>query len=397
MAAVRQRLVLHVINSLGLSGGAEQQLVTNLGRFSDPTIRHHVAFLYNGTPDTSWEPGMQVPVTALNGSRESARLLASGIRLHRLVRKLKPDLIHCSLLDASLISRVVGRMTHISVLESLVNISHESIRTVDSIAVKMWKLRVYRELDRLTMRRVTAFHALTEEVARSWVDTVGIDRDKVTVIPRGVSMDLLDDGELTTQEREDLRRELTDDPKALLVLAVGREEPQKGQRYLIEAFAEVHRARGDAHLVMAGRAGSSSRALDSQIAQMGIGDRVHRLGVRTDILRLMRAADVMVFPSLYEGLGVSLIEGMGSGLPVVVFDRPPMNQIVEQAKTGLVVPERDSASLAQAIVSVGADPEMAARLGDEAARTVRANYEAGNTADRLEQLYRTILDSRTSR
>jgi glycosyltransferase involved in cell wall biosynthesis len=385
---------MHVINSLGLSGGAEQQLVANLARFSDPAIGHHVVYLYGGDPRISWEGGMSVPVTALNGSRENSSLLRSGIRLHRLVRRLDPDLIHCSLLDASLVSRVVGRLTGTPVLESLVNISHEPIRTVDSGAVKLWKLRIYKYLDRLTMRRVTAFHALTGEVARSWVDTVGIDPARVTVIPRGVSADMLEDARLDPADRLDLRSKLTGAPDGLLVLAVGREEPQKGQRYLLDAFAEVRKSRNDAHLVMAGRPGSSSPALERQIEDLGLRGSVHRLGVRTDVYRLMRAADVMAFPSLYEGLGVSLIEAMGSALPVIVFDRPPMNQIVEHERTGLVVPERDSHALAQAIITLASDTDRAARLGELAAREVRSDYDMERTSQRLEALYRSILDTR---
>jgi glycosyltransferase involved in cell wall biosynthesis len=390
---VSQRLVLHVINSLGISGGAEQQLVTNLGRFADPTIRHHVVYLYGGDPGISWESGMRAPVTALNGSSESTPLLVSGRRLFSLVKSLKPDLIHCSLLDASLISRLVGRLTRTPVLESLVNISHEPIRTVDSNQVKLWKLRIYEWLDRLTMRKVTAFHALTDEVARSWVDVIGIDRDRITVIPRGVSIETIESEKLTPESRHRLRQELTGVADTVLVLAIGREEPQKGQRYLIDAFAMVIESEIEAHLVMAGRPGSSSPALDAQIAERGIGDRVHRLGVRTDIFRLMAAGDLMVFPSLYEGLGVSLIEGMGSGLPIVVFDRPPMNQIVEHDVTGLVVPDRDSDALARAISRLASERDTADRLGGQAARVVREKYEVGNTAHQLEGLYRTILDT----
>jgi len=391
---VKPRIVLHVINSLGISGGAEQQLVTNLGQFQDPTITHQVAYLYGGDPGISWESVVRAPVTALNGGHESTPLAVSGARLFRLVRRLQPDLIHCSLLDASLISRVVGPLTRTPVLESLVNISHESIRTVDSRAVKDWKLRIYRALDRLTMRRVTAFHALTEEVARSWVDTIGIERDRITVIPRGVSIDLLDSAVLTDSERQEVRRELIGDPGEFLVLAVGREEPQKGQRYLLDAFARLTHSEIDARLVMVGRPGSSTPALDAQIEKLRIGDRVIRLGVRTDVFRLMRAADLMVFPSLYEGLGVSLIEGMGSGLPVIVFDRPPMNQIVEHNESGLVISERDAEALAEAITNLATDRTLAARLGAEAARVVRAGYEVRGTAHRLEALYRTILDRR---
>jgi glycosyltransferase involved in cell wall biosynthesis len=392
MTSYGPKLILHVINTLGLSGGAEQQLVTNLDRFSDPAFEHHVAYLYGGDPSISWESEVKVPVTALNGNDERAPLLRSGVRLHRLVRRLRPDLIHCSLLDASLISRLVGRMTGTPVMESLVNISHEPIRTVDSDAVRMWKLGGYKLVDRLTMRKVRGFHALTEEVARSWVDTIGLDRDRITVVPRGVSFDVIKAAALDGSKREELRRQLTGDPDALLILVVGREEAQKGHRYLLDAFARIPPAEVDAHVVMLGRPGSSTAALTTQIEELGLAGRVHRLGVRNDVYRLMAAADLMVFPSLFEGMGVSLIEGMASGLPVIVFERPPMSQIVEHDRTGLVVPDRDVHALAQAIVTLGTDPDRRTGLGKAAAEAIRRDYDVAETSRSIERIYHDILD-----
>jgi glycosyltransferase involved in cell wall biosynthesis len=389
MTTDRTRLVLHVINSLGLSGGAEQQLVTNLDHFEDPRIRHHVAYLYSVT-DPSWLDTMSTPITALNGQPGHAPLPVSGVRLLRLVRELRPDLIHCSLADSALISRLVGRVTGTPVLESLVNISHEPIRAVDSAAVRPWKLQMHRGVDRLTIGNVTAFHALTDEVARSWVDTVGIDPATITVIPRGLSFDLLDGAALEGEQRLALRRELADDAE-VLVLAVGREEPQKGHRYLLEAMSEVVAGGVDARLVMMGRRGSSTAAIVDQIETLGLGDRVTRLGVRSDVYRHMSAADMLVFPSLFEGLGVSLLEAMGCGLPVVVFDRPPMNQLVDAGETGLVVPERDPGALADAIRRLASDPGLRSDLGAKAARKARESYGIANTAGRLENLYRTLL------
>jgi glycosyltransferase involved in cell wall biosynthesis len=388
---MKSRLVLHVINSLGLSGGAEQQLFSNLERFKNPALRHHVAYLYQDA-DPSWIGQMPAPVTALNGSAESTHLVTSGTRLWRLVRELEPDLIHCSLVDASLVSRIVGRMTGTPILESLVNISHEPIRTVDSSAVKNWKLAFYRGVDRVTIGKHESFHALTEEVARSWTDTIGIDRSRITVVPRGVAIEELESAALTVGQRQDLRMELVGDPVTPIVLAIGREEPQKGHRYLIEAMDALVKAGSDAHLVMAGRSGSSSRMISDLISGYGLHDRVHRLGVRSDVYRLMQAPDMMVFPSLFEGLGVSLIEAMGSGLPVVVFDRPPMNQIVSHDLTGMVVPDRDTQALTGTMQTLLSDRALRARLGRAASEEVRAEYDLDKTSVRVEEMYVSILD-----
>jgi glycosyltransferase involved in cell wall biosynthesis len=389
---VSQKLILHVINSVALSGGAEQQLVGNLSRFRDPTIDHHLAYLYTSV-DPSWVGSINAPVTLINQPDEEHRLVRSGRRLLRLVRELEPDLIHCSLFDAAVLSRVVGRITGTPVLESLVNISHESIRMVDSPAVKKWKLNVYRAIDTVTMRWVTAFQALTDEVARSWVATTRIDPDRITVIPRGVSPDRLAEAHLDSSARRGLRSELVGDPDTPVVLVVGREEPQKGHRYLLEAFKLLSQRHPDARLLMMGRSGVSTPTTEALIADLDLNDRVTRLGVRTDVYNVMQAADMMVFPSLYEGLGVSLIESMGSGLPVVVFDRPPMNQIVRNGVSGLVVPDRDIQALAAAMESLVVDGPGAETMGNEGARMVREQYDADDVSQRVENLYRRVLDT----
>jgi len=388
--ADRPRVVLHVINSLGLSGGAEQQLMMNFKHFTDESFEHRVAYLYTG-PDISWLSSLSTAVVDLNKGKDNTSLPLSAGRLLRLVRDLRPSLIHCSLAEASLISRLVGWLTGTPVLESLVNISHEPIRTVDSSAVKLWKLRMHRAIDRVSMKPVTQFHALTDEVARSWVDTVGLPSDKVTVIPRGLSFAQLAAAQLSSTARADLRHELIGDSK-IFVLAVGREEPQKGHRYLISAFSELIGRGLDAHLVMMGRSGSSSAALGEQIVEEGLDRRVTRLGVKRDVYRYMNAADMLVFPSLFEGLGVSLIEAMGCGLPAIVFDRPPMNQIVTNGQTGLVSGDRDIAGLADTMEQLASDPELASRLGEEAARYARTEFDIDTTTKRLEGLYHSLLD-----
>jgi glycosyltransferase involved in cell wall biosynthesis len=146
-------------------------------------------------------------------------------------------------------------------------------------------------------------------------------------------------------------------------------------------------------LLVAGRPGAASQTVEAQIERLGLGDRVLLLGRRSDVPRLLGAADVFVFPSLFEGLGVSLLQAMGRALPVVITDRRPMSDVVEGDVTGVLVPAEDPGAIATAVTSLFSDPAERARLGAAARQEVAANYDADEVAARVERFYRRALDA----
>lgn len=380
-----------MIDSLGVVGGAEQQLVANLKRFTDPRLTHGLVCIYVDPHQTrAAELPFDLPVTYLwdDGGRPKSRLELVR-RLDRAVGRLEPALLHCSLPDAGLATRLVGGRRRIPVIESLVNISHEPVRLVDNPVVRPWKLAAHRLVDRATMRFVTRFHALSPAVARSWHRFAGVPPAKTVVIPRGVDLSEL------AFPRDEARRTLFAEfglaPDTFLVLAVGRHEPQKGQRYLVEAFPQILAGCEEAVLMIAGQPGSMTSGLERRVAELGLGDRVRLLGSRTDVPRLLAAADVFAFPSLFEGLGVSLLQAMASGRACVSVDRAPMNEVIDDGLTGLLVPAEDPDALAAAVLALAADPGERLRLGAAAAAVVAERYAADAVAAEIEKLYLSVL------
>ncbi len=107
---------------------------------------------------------------------------------------------------------------------------------------------------------------------------------------------------------------------------------------------------------------------------------------------LLGAADVFVFPSLFEGLGVSLLQAMGRALPVVTTDRRPMSDVVDDGKTGVLVPAEDPAAIAAMVTRLFADPAERNRLGAAARHEVASVYDADEVAARVERFYLRALD-----
>jgi glycosyltransferase involved in cell wall biosynthesis len=388
--------VAHVITDLGRSGGAEQQLVENLRAFADARLSHSVICL---RPHDAYDPnslrselapGSRV-VSLYRPDEPPGNRLRTVLRMHRAISELRPDLIHCSLAEASVPARIVGAARGIPVVESLVNISHEPVRQVDNPGVARWKLRAHTALDRLTMRRVARFHALSNTVAASWRDVVGIPEDKIEVVPRGVNLQRLDRARLPEAGRATLLGELGVPADAFVVLNVGRQEPQKGQRYLIEAMSAILDAVPSAVLLIAGRPGSSTAALAGRIEQLGLGGRVTMLGTRDDVPRLLGLASVFVLPSLFEGISNALLEAMGSGLPCVAVDAGPMNEVIRGGSSGLLVPARDPAAIAAAVVRLAGDPQLRRVLGGDARARIEADYTSERAVRGLERIYADVL------
>ena len=130
------------------------------------------------------------------------------------------------------------------------------------------------------------------------------------------AIDLAQFAELTG-EREELRKELGLPAKGKLIGHVGRFDPPKNHRFLLEVFAALLKKLPDAQLVLVGD-GRLRPEIEQQVLRHGFGDQVTMLGVRSDVPRILSALDLFLFPSLYEGLGIALIEAQAAGIPSLV-------------------------------------------------------------------------------
>lgn len=171
--------------------------------------------------------------------------------------------------------------------------------------------------------------------------------------------------------RADVRRELGISGDALVVGHVGRFDPQKNHSFLLDIFAKIP---GDARLLLVGD-GVLRPDAQQRAKELGICDRVFFAGVRSDVDRLLQAMDVFLFPSLFEGLPVSIIEAQAAGLPCLISDKVP----IECKKTELVTQLPLAASSAEWAGAVLSAAETSRRNTLEQIRgagfDIRANAE----------------------
>ncbi len=193
--------------------------------------------------------------------------------------------------------------------------------------------------------------------------------------------------------RSSVRESLGIAPDAVVIICVANLIPYKGHPELIEAFSRARQQLPPGTtLVLAGRDEGMAVAIMEQAAAQVLGNDLRLLGERDDIADLLGASDIFVLASHEEGSPNALIEAMGAGLPAVVTEVGGSPEAIGDA--GLIVPARDVPALTDALVALGTDTALRARLGAAAAERARSEYSLAACVDRYVTLYEALVDGR---
>lgn len=172
-------------------------------------------------------------------------------------------------------------------------------------------------------------------------------------------------------DRAEKRAEIGVPTDATLLLSVGELNENKNHEVVLRAMASLDAA--ELHYAIAGR-GERMDYLNRLAADLGVAERLHTLGFRTDIAELYKAADVCVLPSRREGLAVAALEGMAAGLPLIVSDHRGVRDYATDGTNALICPIDDVDATAEAIERLLADPTLRASMGAENSRII-LNYD----------------------
>lgn len=218
-------------------------------------------------------------------------------------------------------------------------------------------------------------------------DALATPRRPVAVVPNGADTTVF-----TPRPVAEARARLGLPDGERIVTYVGKLVPRKGVDTLIEAMGLLARRPGGAPLLVAGGIGEMREGLERRAAELGVADRVRFVGKvpHDDVGWWMAAGDLFVLPSLSEGLPTVVCEAMNCGRPVVATAVDGTPEIVRDGVTGLLVPPRQPAALADALAAVLDDPDRAARMGAEALRLGRELYTWDANARRMTELYETV-------
>jgi len=359
----QKKEILHIIQSLD-NGGCENMLLRLLPLIDD--FEHKIITLKElGELASKFvSAGIAVETIHCNSLFDIPGIL----RLRELVREENPDVIITYLFHADMLGRLLLRTKHTLIIPFL--------RTTYNHP----KYVIARILEWLTNPLVKKYLANSEAVKDFYVKNIGVQPEKITVIPNGIDIAYFDS---ITPDPE-LRKSLGIKPDDFVIICVANLHINKGHRYLLEAFEQLHslpshpfqggESKRGLKLILVGD-GTERKNLEQQIKNYQSKNNILFLGRRTDIPQLLKISDIFVLPTMFEGMSNAILEAMASGLPVITTGIPENKEIIEDNKTGLIVPVKNSIALAQTIEKLLGDKNQSESLGGNARKKIQEYFD----------------------
>lgn len=378
--------VVHLLPNLAIGGGPRYVLNFIQGSPAGSPIRHHVCGITDGGMRATFEaagiPTFVLAGTSRGGLARSAQLLAG------IVRQRGIDIIHS---NGTAVDRLVGQGAS-ALSGARFVMSFQSVPLSDMFKPQgARQLRIIlRQRSRMLVSRVLAHAkldgivAISELVGRRRALALGLPEDAFTVITPGLPPSAL--APPSPEARQRIRAELGIGDEPVLV-NVGRFDIGKGQEVLVEAMPAILDQHPETRLVLAGD--GSCRAAVAELAESrGVTARVHFLGTRSDVGDVLAAGDVFVVASASEGFGIAVLEAMAKGLPIVAAytEINAVTEFVTHGESGLLVDGLAASAMADAVLQILDDDDLAARLAAGAAQEAAARTAAASTA-KLEAFY----------
>jgi glycosyltransferase involved in cell wall biosynthesis len=240
---------------------------------------------------------------------------------------------------------------------------------------------------RWLLRRVDGVASVSEASRRDFLRAYRVPASRVVMIPIGTEC-----GDLASRDerRSRLVRAAGIDGDPPIVVQVGSFTAEKNHRWMVEAFARVLERRPDARLVLIGD-GPLMSVVTAAVAARGLDGPIRFLGAREDADELVGGADLLVLPSLTEGLPGVVLEAAAREVPAVANDVGGVREVIEDGRTGYVVPVGDQAALVDRVVGLLEDPALARRMGAAARTRICERFDLRHVVDAFERWYRELL------
>ena len=383
--------VLHLIESLG-SGGAERLLYTNLKHLDRAAIESEVVTVFD-QGDYWREPinRLGVRMTSLRCSGY-ADIPAAVSRLRKYIAGSVPSVIHTHLFTANIIGRIAGRLSGIPVISSIHNPEYEPEAASASLRSVKGKIALARAVDKYTAQFCARMIAVSNYVKQSTVARLKYPASRIDVVYNPIDIAEIA-GNVTDRGSVLASLNLPIDSK--LVLHVGRLAPQKGFVDAVQAMPEILRSVPMARLVSVGAhadAAYKSKVVEA-IQALDLSTAVLLAGERRDVASLLKACDVFVFPSRFEGLGIALVEAMVAGRACVASDIAPLTEFIHDGVNGKLVRAGDFNSLGAAVGRLLGDDEQRIKFGEAARQTAMEIFDPYSAAGKLEEIYFRVAKS----
>ncbi|MCA9092232.1 MAG: glycosyltransferase [Planctomycetaceae bacterium] len=316
-----------------------------------------------------------IPVTCFGFT--SRKVLRGLFRLRKELRRQKPEILQTFLFHANLLGRLAAFGT--------TSVKH----IVCGVRVAERRSPWYLRLDRWTSSLVSRFACVSQSVANFSTDA-GLNPKKMVVIPNGVDVSLFDQTEAADLSQFGIPS------RAKVIITAGRLDPQKGILNLLDAFAAIAASEPEAHLIIAGE-GPQRAEIESHIRTLSLENRAHLIGRRNDLPALLKASQVFVLSSLWEGMPNVVLEAAAAGTPIVATDVEGVAEVLGGTSPdgGFTYGEKaipgDAASLRIALENALKTAVSAKNRALIAREFVRSEFSWERMVARYDDLYSSLL------
>jgi len=350
-------------------GGAETKLVELIAHMDRDRFNTTVCSLGMGERIKDKFDELDIPFVSLaRRSRIDPTLI---LNVRKLIRQRQIDVVMTTLFYADVVGALASAIS-----------PNKAVFSWETISAPEWLLTHRLWAYRFAMKFCSKVVSVSNATADWLVDRRGLARDKVTVIPYGVDLDLFQGG----GGNQALKHQLGFKPDDKLVGVVARLHPQKGHCYFIEAARLIADEFSNAKFVLIGD-GDLRDDLEKQVAAAGLTESFSFLGFRNDVRELLRTLDVFVLPSLYEGLPNVILEAMATSLPVVATAVDGTVELVDNGKTGFLVEPKQPDALAAAISQLLRNGNLRESCGAAGRCKVEQKFSLAQQVTNFQNLY----------
>jgi glycosyltransferase involved in cell wall biosynthesis len=364
--------VLHIIDSLHLGGA--QEVVLNLATCGSSRFRHEVATMHGR--GIYWNRLTQagVKVHSLSPHKLLPAYLAS---IPWRILADKPDILHCHLIPSNIIAKPLGALLGVPVI-----INHDHTNDPHRINNK-----ILLGLDKSNNRFAHHIIAVAAACRDFLITHESIPPEKISLVPNAIDLRRFSPGEAS---RDDARAQLGLPAGSRIVAGVGRLNPQKNFALFLDIAAQLAPRFPDLHFLLAGD-GPEEQMLSEKASALGIANRVTFSGYVADTRLVYLSADVLLMPSRYEGLPMTLLEAMAMGLPVVASKLDGIAEVISDGAEGFLAPSDDAALFVERTAALLADAELSLRISKNARDKIEARFSVERMTSAVEDIYDRFL------
>ena len=362
--------VLHIIDHLGL-GGAQSVIkgINKIKKNTGITIKIY-SLRHSDLERVDNYPNVQIYSSA---SKYSLKPILS---IRKFLRNDEIDIIHCHLFR----SQVVGWLLKIIFFPSIYLIYHEH----GTILRDNFSSNLFYKLSKKFVDLFIAVSIITKE---KLISEANIEENKIEVLPNYVDLKRFNRGRVTWAVDKE-RANLGITGEKFIVGFAGRIIKMKGWRILLSA-AKILKEKKDINFLVAGEGNQSDEMIDV-IKYFGLEENVTYLGFIDDMVWFYSLLDCFVMPSWWEAMGISVLESMAMGVPVIASNVPALNEIVIDRLNGLLFNSTDYVDLAEKIYALAENPNLSSAITKQGLNTANC-YNFVRYKTRLINIYKSIL------